>query len=283
MMYYAGFKLSAVAGLGTLTLGTSGKSNLVITLGTMTENDADGSATSLMFHAPAGPAYTAEDGSGSSRLREYAVAHFSEVLEAAIRVAATSATWTTPNGLTVTIAEATGIITFAYSVQNFTLTWSTAAGRAMCGFAANQSGAQSYVGTVVPTYCISPTLPAASNNTPNYELSSIANRVITDEGQGAGVSRFSSPLIRDWTQQFETKEKTFAANAASTHPWTFEHMFRHCRGQYPFAVVDGFGGSTDEAFFFRTEGTIWRPDRASDGNDAQFHIPFQTYVEAVIT
>jgi hypothetical protein len=278
-MYYAGFDLSQVSGLGTLTLATAGKSSIVITLGSITDNDSNSVASSLFFHAPNNPNYIAVDSSGDDRLLNYSVASFAQALYGDMVEGAIAQSWTSPASLVCTIAEATGLISFTYPVANFSLTWSTAAGRQFCGFASNQSGAQSYTGTIVPPYCISPTLPSASNWTVDYEPTGIANHIIADDGQGYGVSREVSPVCRDWVQQFETKEKTFTANATSTHPYTYEALIKHCRGQYPFAVVDGFGDTADYVFFLRSESTQWHPERASDGNDAQFHIPFKTWVE----
>lgn len=281
MMYYAGFDVSTLS-LGTLTLATAGKPNVVITLSSVTGQTTLGASTSKMFHGPADPVYTAQDGSGEQRLSDWAASNFADYLTNAMFIGATAQSWTSPAGLSCSINTSTGIITFSYASAVFSLTWSTTAGRQLCGFAGDQSGAQSYVGTVVPTYCIAATLPAASNNTPNYEPAGIANRIYADDGQGFGMAREVSPVCRDWLQQFETKEKTFTANAASTHPWTYEALFKYCRGQWPFVVVGGFGESFDEAFFFRSEGAVWRPERASEGNDAQFHIPFRTWVEASV-
>jgi hypothetical protein len=174
----------------------------------------------------------------------------------------------------------TGLVSVAYTTT-FSLTWSSATGRALCGFSADQSGASSYTGTVVPTYVIKPTLDAVSLPTPNFEPDNIAAHAVADDGSGFGTERYVSPIYRDWVQQFEVKAKTQRLFAASTHPWTLQHLFEHCRGRWPFLVISGFGSdsSSNEAFSLRTEGTSWKPDRASFMDDAQFHVPFKTVVE----
>jgi hypothetical protein len=123
----------------------------------------------------------------------------------------------------------------------------------------------------------------------NYEPQSIANHLQTDAGEGFGISRSVSPVWRDWYQQFETKAKTYrvsadAGDTAGDHPWTLQHLFEHCRGEYPFLVVEGFNESSSiEVFALRTEGTPFVPQRAAPAWDAYFHVPFRCSVIGQVT
>lgn len=288
MIYGAGFDVSALSGLGTLTVATAGKPNVVITLGSVRASDYTLVSSALFFqHSTTNEVgWRAESADAATKLQNWSRVSWAKALQTAIQTEATVQGWTTPSNFTIVMSATTAFFTYAYTVANFSMTWTTDAGRALCSIAAsaNQSGAQSYVGTVVPTYAILPTQQAAScpgvEDGLNYEPANIATHVQTDNGDGHGIARPVSPLYRDWIQQYETKAKTMRLAAAAAHPFTFEALFEQCRGHYPFVVDDG-GFDRDnilEAFFFRTEGTIRKYERASVGNASQFHIPFRTVV-----
>jgi hypothetical protein len=271
---------------GTLTVATAGKTSIVITFANLTATSMDATTTSsVFFHYDtiSNLRITSQDPLGTTRRGEIATSPFAAAINAAMFTAATANSWSSPSSLVMGFNTSTGIYTFSYTTT-FSLTWTVAAGRALCGFSANQSGASSYTGTVVPTFTLLPTLDAVCLNTPNYEPDSIATHVVADDGGGFGTERYVSPIYRDWVQQFEVKAKTMRASAASTHPYTFQHLIEHARGRWPFIVLRGFGSDTalDEVFSLRTESTSWKPDRASFMDDAQFHIPFKTVVEGTL-
>lgn len=280
MMYYASYDVALLA-LGNITLATSGKPNVVVNISAVTSTDAHSVASSLFLsHVHHG--VTGEDPAASTRFAHYAQLAFSDALQAAIQTEATAQGWTSVGSIDVSVANATGIWTFTYG-SAFTLAWSTAAGAHFMSFASasTTSSATSHAGTITPTYAVSPTLDGVSDPSVDYEPSAIAERVVADSGDGFGISRSVSPLYRDWLQQYETKAKTLRRSADSTHPWTLQDLFEHCRTAYPFVVEGGFGSSAIEVFSLRSEGASWKPQRASPGNDTQFHVPFQTIVEGV--
>jgi len=290
MLYVASFD-AALTGAGNITLSTAGESDAVVDLATLTNTDVEGTGTSSVFwHNEPSNATTstniriaAQDPNSTARLTYFSRRSFGKALEVALEAAMTG--WTTPSDLSISWSRTTGFYTIAWPHANFTITFATAIGRALLGFSGTQSGGTSYTSTLMPRYVIEPTLDTVSNNTLNYEPRGIANHGETDSGKGFGLARSTSPLYRDWSQEFETKEKTNRTSAATAHPWTFQHLFEHCRGQFPFAVVNGgFGDSAftaDEAFSLRTDSTHWdaRDFRATPGNDSQFHIPFRCHVE----
>lgn len=285
MMYLAGFDVSTLS-LGTLTIATGGESDAVVTLASVTTTRIDSAGSTSLFF-PTGNqlvfSITSEDSAAATRLGSFGQRGWINALQGALQAAAATASWADWTDISLVFNANTGLVTADFSAV-WSLTWTAAAGRAICGFSGNQSGAATYVGSVVPTYCIKTTLSASSHSTPNFEPSNVANHIVSDNGQGFGVSRYVAPLCRDWVQEWETPEKTERLRAESTHPFTFEHLVQHCRGEYPFAVASGgFGNdSITEVFSLRTDGTSWNPQRASPDSGVAFHLPFKTYVEGYI-
>jgi hypothetical protein len=286
--YHAPFDL-ALIGAGTITISTSGKPDVVVSLATLTGSNNDASASSsILWHyigdnAAASGWCAAADQTGAARLVHHSRVPLHMALQTALQAEATAQAWSTPSGLTVAFRRQDTPITyrFAYSVQNITITWSTAVGRALLGFGANVSaGTQQADGDRVPTYVAVPTLEHASDDTPDFEEQEIGNHTTPDDNSGGyGVSRYTARVRRDWTQQFETKERSHRRSAESTYPWTLQHLFEYCRGEKPFAIAAGPRGTTgSDVEFFYLEQVAWKPERASPGNDAQFHIPFKCIV-----
>lgn len=283
MLYAAGFDVSTLSRLGTslgnVTLTTAGKSDVVVDVSAITA--ATPSGVSLFFHGDLASSQGAQTVSNSLRLATYSTFGFATELQTALQAEATTQSWTTPSGLTVAWSSTTGKYTIAYSVANFTITAANDLTGDLLGFSGAQSGAQTYTSDQTPYLIINPTLGSVSEPTTNYEPGSIASFAVADDGTGYGIARTEGPLYKDWTQEYETKEKTLRLSQASTHPMTFQALFEHCRTVYPFYVVGGgFNESFNEIFFLREDGAHFTPERATPGNDAQFHIPFKTLVYA---
>ena len=284
MLYTAAFDLDDPdAGYGTLTLATSGKPSIVITLGSLAGGDGlkrtlhhyqQSNVTPLQWYS--------EDSAAELRATEVSTHVFRTILYSAFSAGATAQGWVSPSSFSVGFSRTTGLYSYSYLTANFSMTWSTAAGRALCGVSANKSGSTSYSGDVVPPFVIVPTLIATSDSTPNYERTGIASQAIPDNGAvGPGISREVAALYRTWVQQFENRAKTLRGSEASTHPETFERFRQYCRTVYPFVVVDGFGDTLDEMFYFTKESASWSAGndlRASRANNAQFHIPHDAVV-----
>lgn len=278
-MYCAVFDVAAADGpaFGTLTLATTGKTSCVINLVALEGS----SSSSLLWHhdTPYPQFFVSEDTAAVHRRTEISQYSFGVVLQTAIIAAMTANSWVTPSVAAVTFSRTTGHYTISYAAAAFTMAWSTAAGRALCGYSADHAvAATSFVGDVVPTYAILPTMTATSLSTPNQEASEIASHAVADDGSTAGISMEVAPIVRSWVQQYELKAKAIRLNAASTHPFTLQALREHCRTVYPFIVLDGFGDSYDEMFLFTGPGASWKPGRRQDGDDVQFHTPFECVV-----
>ena len=298
MRYYAGFDLSELT-LGTITVN-DGSNNAVVNLATgVTGTDQDSVTSTLFFHYmfsdggtfQVNPENVLGDGTAANAvLRKWANAAYCDRLENALQAAAVLAGFGDAMNLFVSCARTTGLYTITYS-GNITVTFSSDAGRLFLGFDdGTHTGAASYTSDYVPQYVLAPTCDGASSpgvgDAMNYEPGGLASQAVSDTGRSSGISRSVSPTYRDWVQQFETKTKTFrlsadTTTATATHPWTFQDLFEHCRTTFPFVVVGGFNESYDEVFRLTAAGSSFVPERASPGNDSQFHLSFNTLVEGI--
>lgn len=292
MRYSAGFDVSQLT-TGTLTVDPANGTAVVITMSDLTGNDRNSETSSLFFHNDTLisdlwlPDYSlgAAFGPDGTRLAKWVETPYADALEMAIQAAAILAgDWTAgAANFNVTIDSDTLAYTFAYA-ENFSLTWSSGNGRYFLGFGANQSGASSYSSSAAPFFTIAPSVPVAVEPTTIYEPEGVASLAIADNGSGFGIARTTAPLMLSWTQSFESKEKTLAQGAypTGTELFTHQHLRAHCRTVYPFAVYDGFGDSFTSVFCRLTPESShlnWRDIRATPGNDSQFHVPYEVYVE----
>lgn len=300
MLYTAAFdivKANADTAFGTLTLASSGSTDIVLTIGSVTGTDNNGTTGATTFwiwedYSTSNPSAGRVFCQDQSPYAQTRYAHFSRTawpgaVTIALRALATTAgDWGSKNP-TCTFNTTTGVYTFSVSSGTISTTWSSAAGRRLFGFSGNGSAAASHTGTRVPLFVVSPTLSYVSDPTPNYEPRGIGNHVTSENGQGFGLARYVSPLYRDWTQQFETYEKTMrlGASQSGTHPWTIQALFEHCRGRLPFLVGDGgfIDPETEPAVFtFREEGIAFQPVPHTPGNFAQMYTPFKCVVQGFL-
>ena len=204
-----------------------------------------------------------------------------------LRDAGSTAGWGgAESALAFTYSETDHTYTLEYSAT-FTVTFGSAETAYLFGFnTLILSGSASYTSTSTPWGVIVPILSAVSSPTTNYEPDGISNQAVSASGAVTGLSRSVAPIYRDWVQQYESKEKTLRISALSSHPFTHQELFEACRTGLPFVVIDGFGETDDvhnkEVFFLRTEGSMFKCERATDSNDAQFHISYKTVVAGYI-
>jgi hypothetical protein len=286
MLYHAIFDISdSSLGLGTLTIADGTHTSIVITFADLRAFDGNGDESALfMNHSFNEWDIQSQDGNAQERLLTLGRAPLGIALTAHMQSQATANSWADPTFLGAGLNATTGLFAIGYILGgvNISLTFSTAAGRRLLGFASNVSGATGYIGTQIPYYVIKPTLPAVSNPTPDREASTVASFAMSDSGEvGTGLSREGVPIEREWTQQFEPVEKCEPINAVSTHPFTHRHLFLHCRQGYEFCVTGGgFGNPIPELFSLRTDGTAFEAAYASPNNTARRNVSYRTYVRA---
>lgn len=176
--------------------------------------------------------------------------------------------------------------TLRYTISNpsgnFTLTWSGDAGarlRAALGFAGNVTSTSSATGTVTPHYVIDAKIEGRSMDSDVYEPADIVEESVADGGSSFAVSKETVELWRDWQQAMETLESTMSRRAASAAPWTWQHFFRHCRGDQPFLVAGDTPGKTGAIYKLRAQGASFSDlvrRRVTSDYDGLWNIQFYT-------
>jgi hypothetical protein len=279
--------------LSTIQIATSGKSTISVNLFTDVDSDVNSSETTVKTtvfnHADRGLGFTiGEDRAASTPMSlSYANTSFAEVVQNHLHDAASTAGWGgSESGLIISVDLTGHTYTIQYSAT-MTVTFGSAETAYIFGFdTLVLSSAASYTSTITPWGMIVPVLSAVSSPTTNYEPDGISNQAISASGAVTGLSRSVAPIYRDWVQQYESKEKTLRISALSSHPFTHQELFEVCRTSLPFVVVDGFGETDEnhnkEVFFFRTEGSMFKAERATESNDAQFHISYKTVVAGYV-
>jgi hypothetical protein len=150
--------------------------------------------------------------------------------------------------------------TYAYTISHataFTLTWTGTGGtnlqRAL-GFTATVGSTTSATSTVRPYYVIVPAISARSQVSDVYEPDDIVSEAVSDGGTSFAISKDTTETFSDWEQQMESASATLARSAVAAVPWTWEAFFKHCRGAYPFRLVDG---STSTVHKLREKGAAF--------------------------
>ena len=150
--------------------------------------------------------------------------------------------------------------TYAYTISHataFTLTWTGTGGtnlqRAL-GFTATVGSTTSATSTVRPYYVIVPAITARSQVSDVYEPDDIVKEAVSDGGTSFAISKDTTETFSDWEQQMESASATLARSAVASVPWTWEAFFKHCRGAYPFRLVDG---STSTVHKLREKGAAF--------------------------
>lgn len=278
MFYAACFDVAdTLANYGTITFSTSGKSNAVVTISALGNGNTYGDLQNWLNPVLTG-GWLSVDWRDTNLLRAQAGVSFPAQVQSALRAAATVSSWTSPSNITVTFNATTNPprYEFAYPTGFTAITFSQTSGRNLLGFSGNFSGSSALVtGTLTPSTVIVPSQPGASMVTPDYEPKPLGGVGCAGNGTVFGVHRYTSEILRDWFQQYETKAKTYREFAGGG-ALSFQGLYEAARHAYPFAVCNGFGQSYHEAFFLRD--ARFSPKRASPGNDAQFHIPFHAVV-----
>lgn len=194
---------------------------------------------------------------------------------------ASAFTIATGGAVTCSFSTSTGLYTVARNT-NFTLDFSTAADlrlRAALGFTGNKSGANSYTSDVRPYYLIVPAVEGLTDTTDEYEPDDLAEEAVGDDGAAYTIARTTADTLWDWSHAVETKAATFAREAESAVPWTWQHFFAHARKGMPFVR----GPSTGYVHRLRAEGMSFRPQRMTADYDGQWTVRLLTRYLGTVT
>lgn len=203
---------------------------------------------------------------------------FSSALQTAMNATASARTFT--------VALSTASFGYQYTITpdagTIVITNSTnTVAKNVLGFNSLPTGAAASISSqICPYYVIVPSVAARTSVSDDYEPGDLAYDAEADDGSSYGISRTSAPTYHDWKQCFESKAKTFIRSASTSVPWTYQHMFRHCRNVEPILVTDADGGATsdDMVVKLRAEGAVWHPERNEADYDGEWHVPFMTRV-----
>ena len=288
-LYLASFDVAdPTLALGTLTLATAGKPNIVVNLATVSQTTTDGTRTTTVWnHYPVGLGQNVGEDIAATITagNMFANISFMQKLTALLQTAAGAAGWVLPANLSVNYSTATNRYFILYVTASITATFSTTGGAKLLGYATTTPPSGfTVLGTRAPNFSIETTLQGVSLPTPNYEAQDISSQSISAAGSWFGMSRSCAPIYRDWIQQFEIKAKTMRLSAVAAHPFTLQELFERSRTRFPFVVVQGFGESFDEVFLLRAETSSFAKDVvsfSSEASDVQYHVNFKTAVLGV--
>lgn len=144
------------------------------------------------------------------------------------------------------------------------------------------TAATSYDATRTPYYAIEGAAGCRSSDSGLYEPDDIVDEDETEEGYAVSLGIGTSPKYLDFELMTEERASTFKHEASSSTPWTFQHMFEHCRNVHPFQLEDD---SDDMVLFFRDSRAHFQPRRQASDWDAIWNIPFECrhigYVEGL--
>lgn len=278
-----------VTGLGLIQLSTAGRTTISVTVGNLIAVNHAGTAGLLKVfnHYPRslGDAI-GEDRSASRGLSQVSAnISFAGALQAALRTAASTATWPSSSTLTVTFSTTTLRYSIGYTAQPLTAITMAQNVRRLLGYSVNFAGSSNLVtGNRTPLYVIEPILRAVSTGDEgyNYEPKKIVLQSRNDFGQLFGVNRRCAPLYRTWLQEFESREKVVRFGAALAHPFTHQALVETCRTSHPFVVQNGWSDGRDEVFFLTPDGACWSRGRAKRAggprDDAQYHVEYEALV-----
>jgi hypothetical protein len=277
MAYLASFDIHDIGG-GTITLSTAGESDISVNLNTYDAANWFGTLTTKFNHV-LNSGYDSFDLFAQNKLLTLPTLGLLDQLTLEFRAAATTATWSSPSSINISINTTTWLVTFSYAGSFTAIQFGNTETRRLFGFAGNFSGSSASVtGSDVPKYILVPDVDGASNATPVYELGATSSAAYSGGGRPYGLTRSSSKTQRDWVQQYETKGKVFRPFALSIpNEFTWQHFFEQGRAGTPWAVYGGFGDDQFEAYAFRAGDEAFHPYPATPGNANQFHIPFRTY------
>jgi len=187
-------------------------------------------------------------------------------------------------GISVSYSTTTGLYTMAVSGGPFVFT----AGAdeidgahmrmgQILGLTTSPGSSNAFSSDATPYFQINAAMGGAAQATDDYEPSSISETSEADDGSSYGISRVTAPVYSDFVAMFEPRAAVYERAADSSAPWTWEHMFRHCRVVHPFLVADDFDEQTVARFRAGSDNST--PKRVNADWRELHNIAFKTRVE----
>jgi hypothetical protein len=238
-----------------------------------------GSATRYAHGVDGISLYDTENHEAVPMFQDYGQASFYNALLTTINAKAFALGGWPADAFTISFGSDRYTISRANGTWTFTIQWAESASRWLLGFSADQNTpGTTFPGDLTPMYWINSVMDGRSLDRENdYEPDGIAAIAISDSATShAGVSRSTAPKMRSWFQHFEPVESVCKSRISGTVRFTFEHLFEHCRCEFPFVVDDGVERM---ACVFTAEGAVFtgkqRP--GGPGDDVHMHVPFNVW------
>lgn len=280
--YVAGFDISDSN--FELQIGSAGETTIIIKYTGSGESDTyylddyDANASSLYCHVDI---HSMETRDGETPLSStWADASLASLLSQALNAGATGEGWA--GVFLVSYVYSTCKYIISYSAADIALAVANAETGRILGYNTGvHSGSQSHVSDNTCKYAIAATLGNISRVSDEYEPSGGFSLAISDGGYPIAMSRTTPIVYFDWHQEFESREKTFIRRAASTAPWTYQHLFEHCRTIYPLVVCsqdNPLYSGYYPVVYLRGENAHFKPERDMQDYDGHWHIPFRSFL-----
>lgn len=179
-----------------------------------------------------------------------------------------------------------GFAIYRSGTPTFTATLNTVAQNVLgMGASLNTGTAAS---DVRPYYVHAPDDPYLGNARGNHEPNDFAETYRTDGGDGFSVEPTSVPKMDRWKLRGEPDAVTHKHAAASDPPWTWEHLYEHCRGNEPMVLVDNAGSinsdgdipwsSANLVMRCKLTDVAFRPQETIPNRHTLWDVPFDVLV-----
>lgn len=200
-------------------------------------------------------------------------AEFATALQTALNASGT---------LNGTFAVTWSSVTYQYTIAS-TVAFTTAdptgtiAGQIL-GLTGAVASTTSKTSDVRPYYVIDAAMGCKSRASDDYEPPGVAEGDWTIGGSHYSVSVAAAVTFHDFTLTYESKAATFKRAATAAVPWTYQHLWEHCRGSQPLMVTDDVD-TAGAVHYLRADGASWKPERAVADWDDAWHLTFNTILK----
>lgn len=183
------------------------------------------------------------------------------------------------NAYTVSFDTGTERVTITHdgsaSVTAISLTATTNGG--LIGQTSTKSGALAHAMDVTPEYWISGDVGFWSDYHEQESDDGLGFIAHAHDGTPYGVAKSGVVTQLDMTVPLEPRASVYSAYAASSDPWTWQHLYRHARNVYPLAIDDG-----TLQHFVKLRKPAFRPLRRAADYQGHFDVRLETELLARI-
>jgi hypothetical protein len=147
---------------------------------------------------------------------------------------------------TVTWAAATGYTMSVGGGATFAIAFNNTRSSQLLGFSGNLSAAASHASDRTPYYYLALARDGLSKYSRPFERAEQTKRVISSSGNAYSIGPATRERGLKGTLRFQTLATVFADEAASSVPWTYEHLVQHARCWEPLLLSLGPSSSPTE-------------------------------------